>query len=91
MKKANILGAIAGDVIGSIYEFNPTKDYHFNMFDERMEYTDDSIMTIAVADWLLNSPKLDRISLAKTMREWGERIQVSHGRVWRLIHCMVIP
>lgn len=71
MKNANILGAIAGDVIGSIYEFNPTKDYHFNMFDERMEYTDDSIMTIAVADWLLNCPKLDRLSLAKTMREWG--------------------
>ncbi len=79
MKNASILGSIAGDVIGSIYEFNPTKDYHFNMFDERMEYTDDSIMTIAVADWLLNCSKLDRISLAKTMREWGNKYRFPMG------------
>lgn len=50
MKRATILGAIAGDTIGSIYEFNPTKNYNFPLIDERMEYTDDSIMTIAVAD-----------------------------------------
>lgn len=79
MKNASILGAIAGDVIGSIYEFNPTKEYHFNMFDKRMECTDDSIMTIAVADWLLNCPKLDRISLAKTMREWGNEYRFPMG------------
>lgn len=79
MKNASILGAIAGDVIGSIYEFNPTKDYHFNMFDERMEYTDDSIMTIAVADWLLNCPKLDRLSLEKTMRAWGNKYRFPMG------------
>lgn len=48
MKKGTIIGAIAGDTIGSIYEFNPTKEYHFALLDERMEYTDDSIMTIAV-------------------------------------------
>ena len=54
MKKASILGAIAGDTIGSIYEFNPTKDYNFTLLDPLMEPTDDSIMTIAVADWLLS-------------------------------------
>ena len=48
MKKGTIIGAIAGDTIGSIYEFNPTKEYHFALLDERMEYTDDSIMTITV-------------------------------------------
>ena len=31
--KNTILGAIAGDVAGSIYEFNPTKDYNFKLID----------------------------------------------------------
>jgi hypothetical protein len=38
----SVIGAVIGDTIGSIYEFNPTKDYNFEMFDDRMEYTDDS-------------------------------------------------
>lgn len=29
-----ILGAIAGDIIGSAYEFNPTKDYNFLLFND---------------------------------------------------------
>ena len=53
MKRATILGAIAGDTIGSIYEFCPTKDKNFPLLDSGMEYTDDSIMTIAVAKWVM--------------------------------------
>lgn len=82
MKKATILGAIAGDVIGSIYEFNPTKDYAFTLLDRRMEITDDSIMTIAVADWLLHSPKPEGCSpaaLAKRMRYWGGKYREPMG------------
>ena len=63
MKKGTILGAIVGDTIGSIYEFNPTKDYHFNLLDNRMEYTDDSIITIAVADWILHDHSLSHSGL----------------------------
>ena len=58
MKKATILGAIAGDTIGSIYEFSPTKDKNFTLLDSRMEYTDDSIMTIAVAQWVMTGRNL---------------------------------
>lgn len=72
MKQCNILGAIAGDVIGSIYEFNPTKEYNFRLFDERMEITDDSIMTIAVADWIMSDPSLSLSGLAKKMRYHGQ-------------------
>ncbi len=49
-----LIGAICGDTIGSVYEFNPTKDYNFPL-TEKMTYTDDSICTVAVASWLLNS------------------------------------
>ena len=48
-----MLGAITGDTIGSVYEFHNTKDYSFPLFNKYSEYTDDSIMTLAVAYWLL--------------------------------------
>ena len=69
----NLMGAIVGDTIGSVYEFNPTKGYDFNLFDSRMEYTDDTVMTIAVADWLLHSPSLSHAALAECMRRWGRK------------------
>jgi len=73
MKKANILGAIAGDTIGSIYEFRPTKSHEFPMFNERMEYTDDSIMTVAVADWILHCKRLEHKELVVKMTHWGRK------------------
>ena len=48
-----MLGAIIGDTVGSPYEFNNTKDYGFKLFLRDSSYTDDSIMTMAVAHWLL--------------------------------------
>ena len=55
-------GAILGDMIGSPYEFdsNNIKTKDFELFSERSEYTDDSVMTIAVAEAFLNA-KADRI------------------------------
>ena len=49
-----MIGAIIGDIVGSIYEFDNIKSKEFEFFDDRMCYTDDSILTIATADWLLN-------------------------------------
>jgi ADP-ribosylglycohydrolase len=53
-----MLGAIIGDIVGSLYEFDNIKTKEFPFFDERKEYTDDSILTIATADWLLNSGEI---------------------------------
>ena len=44
-----MLGAIVGDTVGSVYEFFNTKDYNFTFFEGSSAYTDDSIMTMAVA------------------------------------------
>ena len=52
MEKKLILGAIAGDIIGSAYEFNATKDYNFLLLSDSSTYTDDTVMTVANADWL---------------------------------------
>ena len=49
-----MIGAILGDIIGSPYEFDrgsKTKD--FPLFSGRSEFTDDTVMTIAVADAFL--------------------------------------
>ena len=51
-----MLGAIIGDTVGSAYEFQNTKDYHFTLFPSESIYTDDSVMTMAVASWLLSDP-----------------------------------
>ncbi len=52
-----MLGAIIGDTVGSVYEFHNIKTTDFPLFDPQSNYTDDSIMTMAVADWLLTDPQ----------------------------------
>ena len=50
-----MFGAILGDIIGSPYEFdrgNKSKDFLF--FDKGCSFTDDTVMTVAVADALMN-------------------------------------
>lgn len=68
-----LISAILGDIAGSIFEFNPHKSVDVNLHDNRMDFTDDTIMTIAVADWILNDKKLTRIGLAHKMQEWGRK------------------
>lgn len=48
-----MLGAIAGDIIGSVHEFLCGKTKEFPLFVEGSRFTDDSVLTIAVADCLL--------------------------------------
>jgi ADP-ribosylglycohydrolase len=52
-----MLGAIIGDTVGSVYEFHNIKTTDFPLFGPRNNYTDDSIMSMAVADWLLTDPQ----------------------------------
>lgn len=49
-----MLGAIAGDIAGSIYERAPVKTKSFPLIDITSTFTDDSILTVAVADVLLS-------------------------------------
>lgn len=48
-----MLGAIIGDIVGSIYEFDNIRTKDFPFFQTAMECTDDSILTFATAQWLL--------------------------------------
>ena len=49
-----MIGSIIGDIVGSIYEFDNIKTKEFPLFQSGQEYTDDSILTFATADWLMN-------------------------------------
>ena len=49
-----MLGAITGDIIGSIYEHNNIKTKKFDLFTDKNRFTDDTVMTFAVAEALMN-------------------------------------
>jgi ADP-ribosyl-[dinitrogen reductase] hydrolase len=70
-----MLGAIIGDMVGSIYEFRNYKATYFEPFLSRSAYfTDDTIMTIAVADGLLNNRDPQ-----DSLRDWGRRYWSNGG------------
>jgi type I restriction enzyme M protein len=54
-----MLGAIIGDMVGSLYEFHPCKTKDFNIYNHRMVMTDDSYLTIAVANVLMKHYPFD--------------------------------
>lgn len=49
-----MIGAIAGDIIGSVYEWNNIKTTDFPLFDRGCHFTDDTVLTVAVADCILH-------------------------------------
>ena len=65
-----IIGAIAGDIIGSVYEFNSIKTKDFNLFSKRSIFTDDTVMTLAVASWLCEDRNSKDV-LIKNLKYFG--------------------
>ena len=84
-----LIGAIIGDIVGSIYEFNPHKSKDINLLDSSMEYTDDTIMTIAVADWILNDKKHSKKGLVRTL--WELMVACSHNGYLQTVQSHIIP
>ena len=71
-------GAILGDIVGSLYEFDPIDTTDFPLLSEDSMFTDDSVMTIAVADVLLDAGKNPdekevKKALIKSFKKWGAR------------------
>jgi len=63
-----MIGAVAGDIIGSAYEFHHTKNLNFDLFLPSSRFTDDTVLTVAVADCILHGKKYD-----ETIFEYGHR------------------
>lgn len=57
-----MLGAIAGDIIGSVYEWNNIKTKNFPLFDRGCCFTDDTVLTVALAEAILDDePYISRL------------------------------
>lgn len=63
-----MLGAIAGDIVGSVYEASPIKTKAFPLFRRGSRFTDDTVLTVAVADAILSGRPY-----ADAVREFGRR------------------
>lgn len=68
-----IFGAIVGDIVGSSYESRKysTKDYNFELLTDRSTITDDTVHTLAIADWILHTDQ--SIYAAKQcLKKWSK-------------------
>ena len=66
-----MFGAIIGDIVGSIYEWNNIKTKDFPLFRDRCRYTDDTVMTCAVAEGVMNGGSEDDFTDA--LKKYGDR------------------
>jgi ADP-ribosylglycohydrolase len=82
-----MLGAIIGDTVGSVYEFHNIKTTDFPLFDPRCNYTDDSIMTMAVADWLLTDTQHGMDILEATFLSFAKKYPCPMGGYGGGFHC----
>ncbi|MCE5196045.1 MAG: ADP-ribosylglycohydrolase family protein [Negativicutes bacterium] len=64
-----MLGAIIGDIAGSIYEWHNIKTKDFPLFSDDCFFTDDTVMTVATADALMNGGKKD--DFIDAYKKWG--------------------
>jgi ADP-ribosylglycohydrolase len=78
-----LLGALAGDIIGSVYEYSEQKSPDFPLFSQSSRVTDDSILTLAVADAIINGSRY-----LKYIHEYAQHYPESdfggRFRVWML-------
>lgn len=64
-----MIGAITGDIVGSVYEWNNIKTKNFPLFRDDCFFTDDTVMTCAVADAIMNGGERDNFT--DSMKKYG--------------------
>lgn len=83
-------GAIIGDIVGSPYEFEDGfKEKDFPLFSKDSDFTDDTVMTLAVCEALMLDPDADdaviRTNVSECMQRWGRKYP-DRGYGERFIH-----
>ena len=63
-----MLGAITGDTLGSTFEFYPMKTKKFELLEKNSHFTDDTVMTVAVADSIMNG-----VPYVESLQKWGRK------------------
>lgn len=69
-----MIGAIIGDVVGSRFEFNNIKTKEFKLVDTDSCFTDDTVLTIAVMDWVSHAKnKHDKKEAVAFLQKWAQK------------------
>jgi len=74
-----IFGAIIGDIVGSRFEWKNIKSKEFELFTDACKFTDDSVMTVTIAQALVSS-KPDWSDLSKKAKKWMQWIGCNYPR-----------
>lgn len=88
-----MIGAIAGDIIGSVYEARPIKSKDFPLFSPKSRFTDDTVLTVAVADAIMSGrPYADvfleyfglyhHVGFGPTFQKWARSADHAPYKSW---------
>ena len=79
-----MLGAIIGDIVGSTREWHNIKTEDFELVPKGSRFTDDTVMTLAVAEWLMSDPKHRPETLVTCMQRLGRKYpHAGYGGMFR--------
>ena len=85
-----MLGAIVGDIVGSVYEWNNIKTKDFPLFRDDCFFTDDTVMTCAVAEAVMNGGRRD--DFIDAMKKYGRMYpDAGYGGRFRVWQVTAIP
>src|SRR5450759_2863963 len=74
-----LLGAIAGDIIGSPYKGSGKPSLPITDFDAGSRFTDDTVMVVAIADAIMND-----LSYTDALQKWGQKYSgLNYGRMFK--------
>ena len=69
-----MIGAIIGDVVGSRFEFNNIKTKKFELISKESVFTDDTVLTIAVMDWLCHAEDpFNKDEASEYLQKWAKK------------------
>ena len=68
-----MVGAIIGDVVGSTYEFNNIRTKDFDLLNQRATFTDDTVCTIAIMDFLLHATERNEKKATEYLQKWTNK------------------
>lgn len=82
MERLKCVGGIVGDIVGKPYEFHPVKEKDVPLIMNVSKFSDDSVMTVAVMDWLMGR------DIVESMQFWGKNYSnTGYGKsFWGWLH-----
>lgn len=78
-----LYGVLYGDIAGSTYEFRSVTDYNFTTVPPKSRFTDDTVMTCAVASWLMQDRKDTKLLVSEMQRLGNMYSKAGYGGMFR--------